>query len=365
MNRRRSLLAPIALLASLSFGLSLAASAHIVRAQPTLLALVAGSQRVVFAEIVDPNDVATLEGSSERRPVVRIALREVIKGEGRPGQTLRFASHGHGVAEYGVGEHALIFLAPLATNRELAVLQQAGVNWVSLQDHDSRYVLSEASRERVLAAARGYAAAGREADPVQRSDALHRITLDLLTSGDPRLASSAIRDLVPAEGARLVRRADVPRLLEEVIDSPSVVISVRVGLLVALERQGLLDARPVWERLLRTTAEPDLLQVVRAAGRHPSPKVNLILIEMLKGDAAVAEAAALALAGPLHADAVPALAVALERPEPRVRMASIRALGGIGTPAARRAIEAAAESHTDSATRRRAAAEVRSGARTR
>ena len=106
-------------------------------------------------------------------------------------------------------------------------------------------------------------------------------------------------------------------------------------------------------------------QVVRAAGRHPSPKVNATLNQMLRGDSPLAEAAAQALGNPSHADSVPALANTLERDEPRVRMATIRALGRIGTPAARNALEIAATSHSDPATRRRAAAEVRSQARIR
>jgi hypothetical protein len=358
MNQSRPLLAAIALFATW-LGLASTAAGHMVRAQPTLLALMGSSQRVVYAEVVDPREVVRLE-SGEQRTVVRVTLTEVIKGDGLPGQEIRFAAHGHGVAEYEAGDAALIFLVPLARNRELSSLQQAGVQWLSLQEHDSRYVLDDASREPVLAACRRYAGALRETDPAKRTLALRQITLDLLTSGDRRLATSAIRDLVPSTGTSLVLPEDVPRLLKEVIDSPKQPISVRVGLLVALEHAGLLDGRPVWVRLLRTTAEPDLLQVVRAAGRHPSPEVNAILAQMLTGDAAVAEAAALALGNPQHADAVPALAKALERPEARVRMASIRALGRIGTPAARNALEAAAESHADSAIRRRAAAEVRS-----
>jgi HEAT repeat protein len=103
---------------------------------------------------------------------------------------------------------------------------------------------------------------------------------------------------------------------------------------------------------------------VRAAGRHPSPEIDAALVGMLAGgDDQVAEAAALALGDPAHADAAEALAIALDRPEPRVRMAAIRALGRIGTPEAREALETVAETHKDPATRHRATAEIRTLAR--
>ena len=161
----------------------------------------------------------------------------------------------------------------------------------------------------------------------------------------------------------LVTASDVPSLLPEVVNNPSAPIAVRIGLLAELEHRELLQAAASWESMLSSTRKPDLLQVVRAAGRHPSPGVDATLKKMLLGDGQLAEAAAQALGNPSHSDAVPALTIALERDEPRVRMAAIRALGRIGTPAARKTLETASTSHSDPATRRRAAAEVRSQAR--
>jgi hypothetical protein len=156
-----------------------------------------------------------------------------------------------------------------------------------------------------------------------------------------------------------VTAADVPRLLEEVVNSAKAPIAVRLGLLVELERRGLVAAAPLWQDLLDSTPEPDLLQVVRVAGRHPSPQVNATLVAMLGRGDAVAEAAALALGDPAHREAVPALSKALRSDATRVRMSAIRALGRIGTPAAKQALEAAARDHDDPSTRQRAAAEVR------
>ncbi|MBW2384844.1 MAG: HEAT repeat domain-containing protein [Deltaproteobacteria bacterium] len=362
MTRRRPQLAALAIVSWL-LGLAGSAGGHVVHARPTLLSLVTGSDLVAHVRVLDPHASVALEATGGRRPIVRVELREVIKGAGEPGRELRFASHGHGVAEYVAGDEALVFLLPLARSRELAVLQEAGLRWVSNQEHDSRYVLTPESRAGVLAAARGYAAAGRLPERQARVERLRGVTLALLTSGDARLGASAVRDLVAAGDLPLVTQADVPRLLAEVVHSENASIGVRIGLLAELERRQLVDAAPVWQALLRSTNRPDLLQVVRAAGRHPSPEVNATLVEMLGREDAVAEASALALGDPAHADSVPALAKALQSDQPRVRMAAIRSLGLIATPAAKDALEAAAGTHEDSATRRRAAAEVRNQTR--
>jgi len=358
MNRRAPLLAVVATAVCLvGFGGSV--RAHIVYARPTLLSLVGGSELVAHVKVLDPHATLTLEATGERRPIVRVERREVFKGEGGPGRELHFAPHGHGVAEYVAGEEVVVFLVPLVRSKELAVLQEAGLRWVSLQEHDARYALTPGARERLLAAVRSYAAAGRLTEPQARVEALRSVTLDLLTSGDARLGAAAVRDLVAAGDVALVTVADVPRLLEEVVRSANAAIAVRLGLLVELERRGLVSGSPLWEELLHSTPKPDLLQVVRAAGHHPSPQVDAILVEMLGQDDEVAEAAALALGNPAHHGAVPALKKTLRSDATRVRMGAIRALGRIGTPAAREALEVAARDHADPATRRRAAAEVR------
>jgi len=358
MNRRAPLLAAVAISVCLA-GFGRSVDAHMAHARPTLLSLVGGSELAVRAKIVDPHALLTIESTGEQRPTVRIELHEVFKGQGKPGQELRFASHGHGVAEYTAGEDVLVFLVPLERSRELAALRTAGLRWVSLQEHDARYALAPESRERTLAAVRAYAAAGSLTDPASRTEALRGVTLDLLTSGDPDLAAAAVRDLVAAGDAAWVTTADVPRLIEEVVRSPKASIGVRIGLLVELDRHGLVAGAPLWEELLHSTPEPELLQVVRAAGRNPSPVVNAMLIEMLGRNAEVAEAATLALGSPAHHQAVPALSQALQSDATRVRMGAIRALGRIGTPAAGQVLEAAARNHEDAATRKRAAAEVR------
>ena len=182
MNRRAPLLAVVATAVCLvGFGGSV--RAHIVYARPTLLSLVGGSELVAHVKVLDPHATLTLEATGERRPIVRVERREVFKGEGGPGRELHFAPHGHGVAEYVAGEEVVVFLVPLVRSKELAVLQEAGLRWVSLQENDARYVLTPGARERLLAAVRSYAAAGRLTEPQARVEALRSVTLDLLTSG--------------------------------------------------------------------------------------------------------------------------------------------------------------------------------------
>ena len=363
MTRRGPRLAIAAAVAGLLL-VAAAARGHIVYGRPTLLGLVGSADLVAYVRVVDPHGTVVVEETGERRPVVRVELREVFKGEGEPGESLSFASHGHGVAEYAKGEEALVFLAPVARSRELDALQAADLRWVSSQEHDARYLLTPETRARLLAAVRGYVAAEGLSQPEARVKALRGVTLDLLTSGDARLGASAVQDLVLAGPIPLVTAEDVPRLLVDVVSSQEASIGVRIGLLAELQRRSLVEGAPLWLALLRNTAKPHLLQVVRAAGRHPSPEVDAALVGMLAGgDDQVAEAAALALGDPAHADAAEALAIALDRPEPRVRMAAIRALGRIGTSEAREALETVAETHKDPATRHRATAEIRTLAR--
>ncbi len=360
MTRRGPRLAIAAAVAGLLLVAATTAGAHIVYGRPTLLGLVGGSDLIAHVRVVDPAAMVVLDDTRESRPVVRVELLEVFKGDGEPGDPLRFASHGHGVAEYGAGEEALVFLAPLARSRELDALRAAGLHWVSFQEHDARYPLSAATRAPVLAAVRGYVEAESLSQPDERMKALRVVTLSLLTSGDARLGASAVQDLVLADAIPLVTPEDVPRLLAEVISSQDAPIGVRVGLLAELDRRGLVKGAPLWLALLGTTAKPRLLQVVRAAGQHPSLEVDAALIGMLAGsDDELAATAAMALGNPAHANAVEVLAGSLARAEPRVRMAAIRALGRIGTPRAQEVLQTVASTHEDAATRRRAAAEVR------
>jgi hypothetical protein len=259
------------------------------------------------------------------------------------------------VARYRDGEEAVVFLHAISRSPELRALGGAGgVAFVSGQEHEEKVGLDDEHRDERLAAVRAYVAVGRIADPVDRRAASRRLTHGLLRSPDRRLAWSALEDVVPAGLA-----ADATDLLR-LIDDPAVTIGVRVALLAGLEHQGLVAGAPRWARWLRTTADPDRLAVIRAAGAHPSPPVTKALLRILRhGDATAAEAAAAALGSPGHAAGVPSLAGALRAGPLRVRMAAVRGLGGIATERARAALAEAAGTHPDPATRRRAAAELR------
>jgi len=338
---------------------------HIVYGRPSLLTLVGGAAIVAHVRVVDPRTLVEIPDAGKRRPAVEVEIREVLKGaealgsDAEPGRRLRFASHGHGVAEYRRDEEALVFLVPIEASRELDSLRAAGIQWVSFQEHDARYVVEPPGRDRLLAAVRAYAVAGA-AEPAQRLRRLRAITLELILSGDERLAVAAVQDAAVTEGLPLIASSDVPVLVERVVRSPSAPTSVRTALLAELERRRLVEGPPLWLELLRSTGKVDRLQVVRAAGRHPSPQVEAALTGLLVGeDPDLAEAAAVALASPAHAPAVEPLVGALSRPEPRVRRAAVRALGAIGSEQALAALAAAAGSHADPDVRRRAAAEVR------
>jgi len=340
---------------------ALTAGAHIVYGRPSLLTLVGGAQKVARVRVTDPAAVAVSKPTGSSRPVVEVELLEVLKGDGKAGERLRFALHGHGVAQYTTGDEALVFLVPIERSRELATLHAAGIRWVSFQEHDARYPIEPASGERLLRAVRGYVAAGASSEPDERLAGLRRVTIDLIRSGDSRMGIAAVQDVAASPDARpLLTAEDAPLLVEQVVKSASAPSGVRLALLAELERRGWVEGAPLWLDLLGSTTKPERLQVVRAAGRHPSPEVDAALAKLLAGDdAELAEAAALALGAPTRTDPTPVLVGALERPEARVRRAAIRSLGSIGSPAAVGALESAAESHPDPDVRRRAAAEAR------
>lgn len=340
----------------LAFAVALPARSHIVYGTKTLSQLVAEADVVARARIVDADAVMMLEDAGKRRPVVAAELLEVLKGPAKPG-AVRFAQHGHGVAEFEDGEEVLLFLKRTSRHRELSKLSgEGGVAWVSLQEHDAKFLLTAASRDAFVTATKSYLLAGT-GSPAERRAALRKATFAQLASSNPRLASSAVRDLALAK-TPLVTASDWP-VLEPILASAATPIGVRAALLAELERRSLVDGPTRWVGLLKTTHGRDLRAVIAAAGRHPSPLVRAALIEILAGgDADAAAAAAIALGWLGNEDAVSALRAALASNDSRLRMASIRGLGRIATPSARDALQEAADSHPDEGTRRRARAEV-------
>jgi hypothetical protein len=332
--------------------------AHVVSGAPTLSHLVGAADVVARARVVDADARLVLDDPPLQRPIVTAMLMEVLKGAVQPGP-LRFAQHGHGTADYEDGDEVLLFLQKIERSAELDDLASSGaLGYVSLQENDDRFVLTPASREAYLGAARAYVAIARLTDPEARIAALRKNTVTLLLSGEPRLAHSALRDLSLAPGVPLVTEAELP-LLGARIDDANAPIGVRIALLDELERRGLVNGPARRAQLLRTTHGADLRAAVRAARIHPSFAVQQELLRLLRGgDEDVAVAAAIALGTPHNAAAVDPLAQALVKGDTRLRMAAIRGLGGIGTRKALQVLEATATSHPHPDTRRRAKAEA-------
>jgi hypothetical protein len=284
-------------------------------------------------------------------------LLEVWKGPLAPGRVV-FAQHGHGVALYTPGREQLLFLVRVDRVPELGALARDGaIAWTSLEEHDAAFPLSPESSAATREAARAYAALAAQADGDARRDALRATTARLLASKDPRLARSALRDLVTPGGEPLLGPAELPVVLP-VVDSPETPIGLRVGLLAELERRRLVDAPPRWAALLRSTRGDDLAAVARASAAHPSPEVTAELLSVLAAErGAAAESAAVALGVPGNRAALGALSDALARGDARLRSAAVRGIGGIGGEDSRAVLDGAAATHPDPVTRRLAAAE--------
>ena len=335
------------------------ARAHVVFGTETLRGLVVQSDLVARVRILDPGTLDPAAPGSQLalgEPVVVALVLELIKGAPAAGVApaptpLRFVQHGHGVPLYARGQETVIFLQKLERTRELAAL--AGrVAWVSIQEGEA-----SPADARLAAALRAYAAL-EKLPLAQQLQALRQITLKLLASPDPLLASSAVRDVALLRDAPILMAQDLPAL-DPILSNPATAIGVRLALLSELERRSLVEGPPRWVKLLRETQGADQVAVVQAAAAHPSAGLTDELVTLLASpDALLVSAAAISLGVPGNARAVEPLGKLLSSSTERVRMAAIRGLGRIGTPAAHALLAAAAASHPDPATRRRAGAEV-------
>jgi len=334
------------------------ALAHVVYGTPTLSLLTQESDLVVRVRIIDPDSALPVADPLAREAVVVAEVLEPLKGS-YVKERVQFVQHGHGSPEYEKGEEVAVFLKRIERSRELSGSAAASrIQWVSEQEAGSKFALDARMRADFIAAVRAYAHLEALA-PEGRPEAMHRITLELLASPQPVLASSALRDLVMAGGASLLGTRDLP-VLEPLLASSATPIGVRIGLLAELERRGLVDGPPRWARLLRTTTGEDRFAVVRASAAHPSEPVTAELRALLASDdSLLVAAAAVSLGTPGNDAAVAPLAKLLGSDESRVRMAAIRGLGRVATPGAKQVLAKTAAAHSDEATRRRAGAEVR------
>jgi hypothetical protein len=355
-GRRR---APLVLAIALAFPVAgLVARAHVVYGTTTVRLLTLQSDLVARVRILDPDEELRIEDPAVRESVVVAAVLEPFKGS-TPEKLLRFVQHGHGVAKYETGEEIALFAQRIERSRELGESPIAErIHWVSVQEAGAKFALDAHTRAAYAEAVRAYAQLER-LPPDEQLDALRRITLELLASPHPQLASSAVRDVVLSADAPLLTAEDLP-LLEPLLASPKTAIGVRVALLSELGRRGLVDAPPRWAELLRTTSGSERFAVVRAVAAQPSEPVTQVLVTLLASDdPLLVAAAAISLGAPGNEAAVAPLAALLDANESRVRVAAIRGLGRIGTSGARTALAKAATAHPDAPTRRRAGAELK------
>jgi hypothetical protein len=319
----------------------------------TLRGLVVQSDVAAWVRILDPGaaDPGAPGGDTTLgEPIVVAEVLELLKGAPGPGP-LRFVQHGHGVPVYAKNQEAVIFLQKVERSRELSAL--AGrVAWLSLQEGKAL-----AGDARLMAALRAYAAL-EKLPLAQQPQGLRKITVKLLASPDPMLASSAVRDVALLGDAPIITAEDLPAL-EQVLRNAATPIGVRVALLSELERRRLVDGPPHWVKLLRETRGPDQIAAARAVAAHPSAAVTHELVLLLASpDVLLVSTAAISLGVPGNEKAVEPLAMLLASSTERVRMAAIRGLGRIGTPTAQARLAQAAASHPDADTRRRAGAEI-------
>lgn len=338
------------------------ATAHVVMGTKSLHLRIVETDLVLRAKVVDPDAEFVSTDGRSRRELVEIEVLEVLKGKAGA-QRIRFAQDGHEPARYRGGQQALFFLAAIERSRELRALAvEGGPSHYSSQEHDEVFSLDGPQAEVLLSATRQLIASESAETTARRVALIREATLAQLTSGDSQLGASGLASLVLSPQAALVTRADLPRL-EKLLADPEASIGLRAGLLSELERRGLVAGPEQWRQLLESASPADLPAAMRAAGGHPSPTVRAFLLGVLESPESSAEnaaEAAIALGGTSDPSVIKALLGALEHGGPRLRHAAIRALGQIDTPQSIEGLRTAAAGHADPATRRRAAAEVRS-----
>lgn len=339
-----------------------AASAHVVVGTKSLHLRVAEAKAVIRGRVTHPSATFVSADGRTRRALVEIAPIEVLKGP-PVGASLRFAQDGHAVATYQAGEEALFFLNPIAESRELrAIAVPGGPTHVSSQEHGEEFRLGTGTAPVLLGAVRAYAASESADSPGARLDLIRGATLDLLTSGDDSLASSALASLVMSPHAEWIQQDDLPRLKQSIRDA-SVSVGFRSGLIAELERRGWIDGDFERLALLKGTEAKALPRAIRALASHPSGILVEFLLERLEPtrtvSSEVAAEAAIALGTSQDERATSALAQILKRDDARSRSAAIRALGMLQNDAALAILRDASTSHPDPATRRRADAERR------
>ncbi|MDC3962497.1 HEAT repeat domain-containing protein [Polyangium jinanense] len=326
------------------------AEAHTIPGGLTLHQMASAADVIAAARIerVGPEP----RGAGPLSPVEARILELFREGDAMVGP-IRFVPHRHADESYVPGEEILLFLE----RRRPDAKDAAAVPYESVEAIADRIVLVPATRATWIDATRAYAALGkgaRSGDPA----ALGRVTATMLGSKEPRIATFALRDLTLAGTTPLIGDADVPALTT-LLDDAARPATLRVGLLMELERRKLVPVGPSWIPLLRSAPPNDRVQVIRAAGaRAFVPAVTAELASILeKGDRDAAIAAARALGVERNEAAVEPLGRAVDREPDELRFAALGSLRRISSPSAREILARVAKSHPDPETRRVATTE--------
>ncbi len=288
-------------------------------APTSLRQLTRDADTVVRARIVVA--AASLDAGGVSYRLVHAEVLETLKGATAPG-ALAFATTG--ATTYVDGEEVLLFLQHVERVPELAATPlQSRLRYVAMPNGGEKVGITPGERAPFAAAVRGYAMVETFADPEMRTDALRKLTLEILKSGDPRLVASVMRDFSPGGDAAALTLADLPALVP-LIESPRVPIGTRIAIVAELERRGLVFGPARWVRLLRTSRGSDLQSVIRAVGSHPSAGVTAQLVPLLEhADLAIATEAAVALGVPGNVEAVRPLVTCLGRVDAPLQHAAL------------------------------------------
>jgi len=287
-------------------------------------------------------------------PPVEARILELLRaGDAKVGP-IRFVPHRHADEKYVVGEEVLLFLE----KRREGAKDADSVPYESVEAIADRIVLVPATRATWIDATRALAALGKGPRTGGDPAALGRVSVTMLASSEPRIASFALRDLTLAGAEPVIGEADVPALTT-LLDDAARPATLRVGLLMELERRKLVEVGPRWIPLLRSAPSNDRVQVIRAAAaRAFVPAVTAELVSILeKGERDVAVAAARALGFEGNEAAVEPLGRALDREPDELRFAVLGSLRRIGSASAGERLARAAKEHPDPETRRVAGTE--------
>lgn len=337
------------------------ARAHIGVQPLSLNRLLAKADLVVVGRVVSTDRIYRRPDLAFQQPYIEIKVLEEIKGRSIH-RRIDFFGHGHGIARYRPGEEALFFFAEIARHPSWkgSPLAERFI-YFSDQEVRDKFVLTAENRGAWIGAAKRYLEVQSMPPSAEVGARLRAITLDLIGSGEKKLALQALHDVLAVPNVYAVFSEDEIDRLKRLAETSAVHLRIRILL---CQQLGAAPGFPVYDKVMSLYGEAaevvDKVAAIRALSRCRDAR----LVGFLKGllgdaDPSIRRAAIDGLGRPGLGEAVRLLADLLADPDPPLHAALTGALGRIGTEEAFAALRRLSRRHPNKTVRQYARAELR------